>query len=1229
MLPFLSHLLNFSQEHTIKTKNHSWGRLLPDDLAGAYADQVLRYWFGEEQDPKEQTYKHPSALWFRGGPAVDAEIKERFGEGVIAADTGALDALRPTAHGCLALVLLLDQFPRHIHRGDAAMFRYDAKAQEIALYAIQQGFDLAVAPAERLFFYFALEHAEDIERVRQAVALKARLIDDSPLPQRQRFERMHQSALQHLEILTTFGRYPHRNALLGRQTTPEEAEFLQTKRYGFMRSVQPHTTTSPVSVHFDAAQNDATALSDATHPDAAQPDDTALSDASQPDTTALSDAVKADTTALSDVAQTDATALSTNNPFDAAFSAIASARSNRAIGLQAQATGTPATMPKKLNILVLHSFRQNARVMRARTRKLRQALEEDTTLIFANAPLPYDPTGEVRDAVLAAFGRLQDTEHQRCWWNADESNTTYEGIELSFAYIKQMDDLYGPFDGIVGFSQGGALAGLLAAMREELGLSLRFVVCISGFPSRADAHRSLLQPGKIALPSLHIVGANDILVDPTRTHALATCFQDAVVIEHRGGHFVPDRWPVQEIRAFVQKFRTAPQEEAETPTTRAAQRLQQWTWLTSSAQNNQAVALLPVLTDAFAALSSAALRSEDILSLVGQLQQADKAASAARFWVALWLYNAETETPHRTAIEEAFAQIPRVLGWSWLCRLAEENAQNRDATNTAVDRRLQELHRWIVMQFSTQLAADRALLEQGLAVDSSDPHTLEGLAWPSDCAWFAPKRRNAVDKSCRLACDIAMALWPLPEQDAMVKPWTEEGLQKAKAYRYTCYHRMLRDLRKALDHVSLDFADRQRNQRIQQIYEQSRQRVLLGQDPIPAPILHPAPEPVLPCAPEELEPLLDWLREDSPVREVLAFTRGTLLPDGRLDLCKQVVGPEGIGPLLGAMQHSSHVTRLLLGNNIVGDEGARQIAAYIRSGRSKLEGWYIAGNEITPDGLRAVTEAIGEDPKVRHLWLKRNPLGAEGMVHIAALLKTHPALEVLDLLNCGLLDRGIEALEEGWIASRTLRHLYLDANGLTARSALVIARCLAEGPPLHSLFLSCNRLGDEGIRLLAPALAANTSLQRLSFASNRLTAQAAAILAEALCAHPTLLHLDLGYMRGTGALGESGNFLGDEGAEHLAGLLRQNRVLRSVDLLHNDIGQAGLSAICAALRDNHQVIRLQFTQFSKAHNEYTREEIKTLLARNEAAVLDWPSLQETILLPRHLQEIHSVYRTRV
>jgi Ran GTPase-activating protein (RanGAP) involved in mRNA processing and transport len=342
-----------------------------------------------------------------------------------------------------------------------------------------------------------------------------------------------------------------------------------------------------------------------------------------------------------------------------------------------------------------------------------------------------------------------------------------------------------------------------------------------------------------------------------------------------------------------------------------------------------------------------------------------------------------------------------------------------------------------------------------------------------------------------------------------------------------------------------------------------------------------------------------------------------------------VVGPEGIGPLLGAMQHSNHVTRLLLGNNIVGDEGARHIARYIRSGQSKLDCWYIAGNEITPDGLQAVTEAIAEDPKVRHLWLKRNPLGAEGMVHLSALLKQHPALEVLDLLNCGLLDRGVERLEEGWSASQTLRHLYLDANGLTAQSAPVIARCLTNGPPLRSLFLSCNRFGEEGIRLLAPALAANTSLERLSLAANRLTPTSAAILAEALRDHPTLLHLDLGYMRGTGALGEAGNFLGDEGAKHIATLIAQNRTLRSIDLLHNDIGQVGLQALCVALRNNHQVIRLQFTQFSKAHNEYTREEIKTLLARNEAAVLDRSFVQDTILLPLHLQEIHSVYRTRV
>ncbi|MCB9640782.1 MAG: DUF924 family protein [Myxococcales bacterium] len=1163
------------KEPSIPKQTYLFGRTLPTGQLGKDADQVLRFWFGEQSDPQAHDYTPPSELWFRAGPAIDAEIQSRFQPLVEAAAQSKLDALRHTAHGCLALVLLLDQFPRHIHRGHAAMFQYDDIAQEIALYAIHHEMDQHVAPAERVFFYFALEHAEDIEMVRQAVAYKTRLVEDSPPAQRKRFKRMLRAGQQHVEILEAFGRYPYRNALLGRTTTPEETAFLETKRYGFMRSVQTQDK-----------QQTSESTSEPSNP----------ANLSQPDKQQVQEDVL------------------TKQP-DVLLPQASKSPSN----------GQEAT---PLKLLVLHSFRQNARIMRARTRKLRRALEGTAEIIYANAPLPYNPKGEVRNAVLAAFGRLQDTEHQRCWWNADEDNSVYEGVELSFAYIKQMDELYGPFDGILGFSQGGAFTGLAAAMAEQLGLSMRFVICISGFPSRAQAHQGLLQPHSIALPSLHIVGANDILVDPERTLALAECFQDPVIVQHSGGHFVPDRWPLEDIKIFLQKFQILPTPSSAWETS----------WPQLAETTPEVAAYHQALQQGLASSLPANLSADDVFAIARHLEQHHESRDPAyRYLVALWLYAQETQQPEESALQEAFRMLPYELGWSWMNDLAFEAAQTRVAleeqgTSEGIHpwvEPLQALHQHLVTLYAKQLTEDKEILEQNLSIDESDPHTLESLTWPSDCAHYAPKRRSAVDKLCHLACDIALALLPLPTEDSMSQPWTPEGLKKAKGYRYMEYRHTVRDLRKALDHLMLDFADRQRNERIKQLYEQSRSRTNPEQEPIPAPILHPAPEPVLPCANEELEPLLDWLNNDSPVAEMLQFTRGTLLPDGRLDLCKQVVGPEGIGPLLGAMQHSSRVKRLLLGNNIVGDGGARQIAEYIRSGRSQLDCWYIAGNEITAEGLQAVTEAIAEDPQVRHLWLKRNPLRPEGMIPLSNLLKQHQHLEVLDLLNCAVFDEGIQNLEEGWCANRSLRHLYLDANALTPKSAPIIARCLEQGPPLRTLFLSCNRLGDEGVRLLAPALASNTSLERLSLASNRLTPKAAEILVEALAEHPTLLFLDLGYMRGTGAVGEAGNFLGDEGAKIIAKLLQKNRTLRSLDLLHNDIGQAGLQPLCDALRENTQLIRLQFTQFSKAHNEYTREEIKQLLARNEALIENKQPIEDSVLLPLHLQEIHSVYRTRV
>ena len=173
---------------------------------------------------------------------------------------------------------------------------------------------------------------------------------------------------------------------------------------------------------------------------------------------------------------------------------------------------------------------------------------------------------------------------------------------------------------------------------------------------------------------------------------------------------------------------------------------------------------------------------------------------------------------------------------------------------------------------------------------------------------------------------------------------------------------------------------------------------------------------------------------------------GTLCTDGRLDLCKQVVGPKGIGPLLAALGDNDAVRALLIGNNIVGSEGARAIAAYLRSGNSKLLHWYIAGNNFNADDLDRIVDALISDPIAQSLWLKRNPLLPAGGRPIAKLLTANmPTLVTLDLVNTGLLDHGFAVVMRALPSNTALSHLYV------ASSVLSCAACgdLSVGSHLH------------------------------------------------------------------------------------------------------------------------------------------------------------------------------------
>jgi uncharacterized protein (DUF924 family) len=154
--------------------------------------------------------------WFRKNDAFDADIRTRFLATHEAAAAGALTAWEATPEGALALVIVLDQFPRNMFRGHARAFATDPIARTVAHRALAQGFDQRVPAGERMFFYLPFEHSEDLADQERCIALFRAAGDADNL----------KWAELHADIIRRFGRFPHRNAALGRTTTSEEQAFL-------------------------------------------------------------------------------------------------------------------------------------------------------------------------------------------------------------------------------------------------------------------------------------------------------------------------------------------------------------------------------------------------------------------------------------------------------------------------------------------------------------------------------------------------------------------------------------------------------------------------------------------------------------------------------------------------------------------------------------------------------------------------------------------------------------------------------------------------------------------------------------------------------------------------------------------------------------------------------------------------------------------------------------------
>lgn len=190
------------------------------------ARRVLDYWLGDAIHlgwPSQDRY----ALWFGGDSSVDLEIQSQFGDLVNQAVDGGMMHWKRTALGRLALVILLDQFTRNIHRRRAAAFAGDERAQSLVREALSMHEDEELPLAGRIFLFMPLEHAEDIELQAESVHRFSTLAARAPNALAAMFSTFVDYALLHRDIVALFGRFPHRNAALMRASTPRELEFLK------------------------------------------------------------------------------------------------------------------------------------------------------------------------------------------------------------------------------------------------------------------------------------------------------------------------------------------------------------------------------------------------------------------------------------------------------------------------------------------------------------------------------------------------------------------------------------------------------------------------------------------------------------------------------------------------------------------------------------------------------------------------------------------------------------------------------------------------------------------------------------------------------------------------------------------------------------------------------------------------------------------------------------------
>lgn len=402
---------------------------------------------------------------------------------------------------------------------------------------------------------------------------------------------------------------------------------------------------------------------------------------------------------------------------------------------------------------------------------------------------------------------------------------------------------------------------------------------------------------------------------------------------------------------------------------------------------------------------------------------------------------------------------------------------------------------------------------------------------------------------------------------------------------------------------------------------------------------------------EELKPFFDHLNENKPI-EFKQFTRGTVFPDGRMDLCKQVVGPSWIGNLMDSLKNNDKVKHFLLGNNITGSEGGFHIRRFLldKERKCKIKTWYLAGSDFDTMACKNICEGLMDDTDCNALWLKRNPIYADGMVYMKELLKNNKTIEILDLHNCGIgfkngayyakedeyeqfkTSDGIKDLFEGLCHNTTLKHLYLDANGLTVDSCRFIADYFEYKKQtgergINSLWIDMNVIGDEGIQILTKSLNGYTFLKRFCIGATYMSNVGMGYVTDNLKNSTSLKILDLSLYKATADMGTLPNNISNDGVPKLCEFIESTNV-EYLNISMNNIDSDHMEMIAHSLEKNTSIKYFHYKQYGQKIKQNVVKLIDTILNRNRK-LTGGKYNNETLRLLKHSQKvlnIDSIYR---